>query len=100
MADPRKRGETPTTASSKSSAMRWALGVAAIFIIGVIAWWVSGLPRGESPAITPQNQLQNQQQNQSGSGNAGVKEPSAVIPNQDTGSSPPATPQPAGPGTQ
>ena len=96
MADPRKRDETPTTASNKSSAMRWALGVAAIFIIGVIAWWVSGLPRGEAPDIAPQNQ----QQNQSGPGNAGVNEPPAVIPNQDTGGSPPAAPKPAGTGTQ
>jgi len=100
MADPRQREETPTTATNKSSAMRWALGVAAVFIIRVVAWWVSGLPRGEAPAITPQNQLQNQQQNQSGSGSSGVNEPPAVIPNQDTGGSPPATPKPAGAGTQ
>ena len=96
MADPRKRDETPTTAANKSSAMRWAIGVAAIFIVGVIAWWVSGLPRGEAPDIAPQNQ----QQNQSGAGSAGVNEPPAVIPNQDTGGSPLATPKPAAPGTQ
>ena len=96
MADPRKRDETPTTAANKSSAMRWAIGVAAIFIIGVIAWWASGLPRGEAPDIAPQDQ----QQSQSGSGSASVNEPTAVIPNQDTGGSPPATPRPAGPGAQ
>ena len=98
MADPRRKDDTPTAAANKSAAMRWAIGVAAIFIIGVIAWWVSGLPRGEAPDLAPQNQQQNQQQNQPGSG--GVYEPPAVIPNQDTGGSPPAAPKPTGPGTQ
>jgi len=97
MAEPRKTQETPKTAANKSSAMRWALAVAAIFIIGVIAWWVSGLPRGESPVLDMQSQPQNQSGYEEGSD---ATQPPAVIPNQDPDGSPLPTPEPAGPGTQ
>ena len=91
--DPRRNAETPTTRANKASAMRWAIGIAVLFIIGVVAWWVSGIPRGEAPELTPQNQPE---QAQPTDGN----QPSAVVPNQDTDGSPPANPEPAGPGTQ
>ena len=85
--------ETPTTRANKASAMRWAIGIAALFIVGVIAWWVSGIPRGDAPELLPQDQ---QEQSQPTDGN----QPPAVIPNQDTGGTPPANPEPAGPGLQ
>lgn len=98
MADePRRNTETPTARANKASAMRWAIGIAILFILGVIAWWVSGIPRGEAPELAPQNQSeQTQQGNESQDGS----QPSAVIPNQDTGGSPPTSPEPAGAGTQ
>lgn len=95
--DPRRNTDTPTTRANKASAMRWGIGIAVLFIVGVIAWWVSGVPRGEPPQLTPQNQSD---ESQSGyESPEGTQEP-AVIPNEDTGGSPPAQPEPAGPGTQ
>jgi hypothetical protein len=96
--DPRRNTETPTIKANKSSAMRWAIGIAILFIVGVIAWWISD-PRGEPAELTPQNQSE---QNQPGyeSLEGEQQTPPAVVPNQDTGGSPPATPEPAGPGTQ
>ncbi len=95
--DPRRNTETPRTRANKASAMRWAIGIAILFAVGVIAWWVSGVPRGEAPDLLPQTQSE---QDQPGDETLNGNQPPAVIPDQDTGGSPPPTPEPAGPGTQ
>ncbi len=91
--NPRRNTDTPTTRANKSSAMRWAIGIAILFAIAVVVWWVSGIPRGDAPELVPEDQPE---QTQPLNGN----QPPAVVPNQDTGGSPPANPEPAGPGLQ
>ncbi len=83
-----RNNEMPTVRANKASAMRWAVGIAVLFIVGVIVWWVSGIPRGESPEIVPQNQ---QQQSQPQDGN----QPPAVIPRDDTTPDEPIPVQPS-----
>lgn len=94
--DPRRNTETPTIKANKSSAMRWAIGIAILFILGMVAWWLSN-PRGEPAGFSPQDQQQNQPGYESLDGS---QTPPAVAPNQDSNGSPPAAPEPAGPGTQ
>ena len=53
--DPRRKSETPTIKANKSSAMRWAVGAAILFVLGMVAWWLSD-PRGESAGILPPDQ--------------------------------------------
>lgn len=90
MADRRSNRETPTNRANKASALRWAIGVCAVFLIGMVAWWMFE-PRGEAPDLTPQHQP--------GYEDSGSNQPPAVVPNADT-DNPPATPEPAGPGTE
>jgi hypothetical protein len=95
MAESDKTREPAINRENKTSAMRWALGIAALFIIGVIAWWVSGVPRGEAPDLTPNQQ--------SGSeGDADVNQPPAVAPDADSNTGTLDAPPPAssGAGTQ
>jgi hypothetical protein len=35
--DPRRNTETPTIKANKSSAMRWAIGAAILFVLGMVA---------------------------------------------------------------
>jgi hypothetical protein len=95
MAEPDKTREPAINRENKASAMRWALGIAALFIIGVIAWWVSGIPRGEAPDLTPN-------QESSEPGNADMNQPPAVAPDADSNTGTLDAPPPAssGAGTQ
>jgi cytoskeletal protein RodZ len=84
--------ENRRTAANKSSALRWAVGLVIVLLIGVVAWLATGY-RGQSTLDSaPQNQSDTES-------NSGTSQPPAVIPNQDAGTDKPATTPPAGEGT-
>ena len=95
MAEPDKTREPAINRENKASAMRWAIGIAALFVIGVIAWWVSGIPRGEAPDMVPDQQSGYEQ-------NTDANQPPAVAPDADSNTGTLDAPPPAtsGAGTQ
>ena len=87
--DPRRNIQTLTIKANKSSAMRWAIGAAVLFVLGMVTWWRSD-PRGEPAGISPQD-LQEQTQPQPGYESLEGKQ----TPNPE-----PASPEPNSSGTQ
>ena len=84
--------QTPRATANKSSGSRWTIGLAIVLAACVIAWLATD-DRGQST-------LDSAPPNQSGTGsNDGTNLPSAVVPNQDSGTGTPAPTPPAGEGT-
>ena len=82
------------TKANKASALRWAIGLVVVLVLGVAAWVVLGPERGQAPDLAPQHQPEQG----SDQGN-GINQPPAVIPNQDTGGAAPAANPPSDSGT-
>jgi hypothetical protein len=92
MTEPHKTREPAINRENKASAMRWAIGVIVVLVLGAAAWVMSD-HRGELGDLTPQEQPASGDQ---------PSQPPAVAPDADSNTGTLDAPPPAssGAGTQ
>ena len=94
MAEPQNTREPAINRETKSSAMRWAIGLVVVLGLGAAAWVISD-HRGEPSNLMPEAQSGSEQP-------SGVNQPPAVAPDADSNTGTLDAPPPAssGAGTQ
>ena len=91
MAEPHNTREPAINRENKSSAMRWAIGLVVVLVLGAAAWVISD-HRGERPDLTPQHQPGAEDQ-------SNVNQPPAVAPDADSNTGTLDAPPPGSSGT-